>query len=175
MLAQLIHTPRLRLVAATPTSLQTELDQPNGLGEYLRAALPADWPPDYHDRAAVELQLQLMLDGGAAAAGWFSWYVLYGSVAPELVGCGGYGGPPDAAGNVEVSCSVTAGWRRQGFATEVLRALLARVSAHPPVQRIVARPAPDCPASLGVLRRCGFQLIEPDTQPDQRLFAYSEH
>ncbi|KAA9338184.1 GNAT family N-acetyltransferase [Hymenobacter busanensis] len=172
MLAQLIHTPRLQLIAATPTSLQAELEEPTRLSDYLRAELPADWPPGEYDRSACQHFFEQLQARGEAAAGWYGWYALYGNVSPSLVGCGGYFGPPDEDGRVEIGYSLSEHWRGQGFATEIVRALVGRIAGHAPVKRIVAHAHPENLASRKVLQRTGFRQMHPSDQEDACLFEY---
>ena len=46
---------------------------------------------------------------------------------PTLVGAGGYFGPPDADGTVEIGYSVLPEWQRHGYATQMTEALVNNV------------------------------------------------
>ncbi|WP_329394559.1 GNAT family N-acetyltransferase [Streptomyces melanogenes] len=70
-----------------------------------------------------------------------------------VVGDAGFHRPPDEAGMVEVGFSVVPGYRRQGCARAMLRALLVRAAAEPAVRTVRARVKPDNDASLATHRR----------------------
>jgi len=73
-----------------------------------------------------------------------------------VVGHAGFHGPPDAAGMVEVAYSVDPAWRRQGYATAMLRELLRRAAAEPGVKIVRATISPDNVASLATIAGFGF-------------------
>ena len=54
----IIATPRLELVAATPAVLRAELAGTAALAAALGATVPADWPPEFYDRDAIEYTLR---------------------------------------------------------------------------------------------------------------------
>ena len=65
-----------------------------------------------------------------------------------VVGHAGFHGPPDAAGMVEVAYSVDPAYRRQGYATAMLRELLRCAAAEPGIRTVRATISPDNAASL---------------------------
>jgi [ribosomal protein S5]-alanine N-acetyltransferase len=73
-----------------------------------------------------------------------------------VVGHAGFHGPPDAAGMVEVAYSVDSAFRRQGYATAMLRELLRRAAAEPGVKTVRATISPDNAASLATIAGFGF-------------------
>jgi RimJ/RimL family protein N-acetyltransferase len=73
-----------------------------------------------------------------------------------VMGAGGFTGPPDDHGTVEIVFGVVPDFERQGFATEIAAALLAFAFKDPRVRLVVAHTLPEANASTGVLRRCGF-------------------
>ena len=160
-----LHTARLRLVPGTVELFDADPDEPERLAGLLGITDLSDWPPsgsDY-DRDAIEVfRSQLLAD--PALVGWNSYYACWGDA---LVGCGGYFGPP-AAGAVEIGYAIGRPWRRQGLASELVGALVARAAAGG-VQRVVAHTRPDNAASMAVLAGNGFVEVAPD-QPDHLRF-----
>jgi [ribosomal protein S5]-alanine N-acetyltransferase len=77
----------------------------------------------------------------------------------RIIGSVGFHGPPDEEGRVEVGYRVTPDHRRQGVATEVVRALLDWANREHGVTRFRAATAPDNVASQGVLAHFGFRRI----------------
>jgi ribosomal-protein-alanine N-acetyltransferase len=76
-----------------------------------------------------------------------------------VVGHGGFHGPPDADGVVEVAYSVDPLHRRQGYARAMLRSLLARADADPAVTAVRASIRPDNVGSRATIAGFGFRKI----------------
>ena len=154
-----IRTPRLTLVPSTPALLHLEMDDLTGFAAALEAVVPQDWPPGEYDRDAMEFFLQKMAEGGDAATGWYGWYAVLRGTESEranLVGGGGYLGPPDENGCVEIGYSVSEQWRGQGIAAEMVTALVKNAFARG-AAKIIAHTRPDNPGSIAVLKNCGFR------------------
>lgn len=170
-----IHTPRLDLVATTVEHLRAELEAPALLGALLGAAVPASWPPGLYDRDAMTHFLARLTEGGPAVIGWYGWYAVRRAAAERpatLVACGGYFGPPDAEGTVEIGYSAAPEWRAQGYTTELVQALTARALTAPAVRRVVAEVHEENVASLTVLRRCGFHRVGLGRDPGHHRYQH---
>ncbi|MFJ6850950.1 GNAT family N-acetyltransferase [Streptomyces sp. NPDC091271] len=76
-----------------------------------------------------------------------------------VVGDAGFHGPPDADGMVEVGFTVVPGYRHQGYARAMLRALLVRAAAEPEVRTVRARVGADNKASLATIAGFGFTRV----------------
>lgn len=104
-------------------------------------------------------------DGLAAGAApeWFS-HLIVDPDAAEVVGLGGYTGPP-ADGVVEIGYSVAPGRRGRGHATAAARAWIASARARGALRMIAHTLAEEGP-STAVLHRCGFiraaQVEDPE-------------
>jgi [ribosomal protein S5]-alanine N-acetyltransferase len=94
---------------------------------------------------------------------WFSHLVIDPDAA-EVVGLGGYTGPP-ADGVVEIGYSVAPGRRGRGHATAAARAWIDSARARGATAVIAHTLAEENP-STSVLRRCGFtrtaELVDPE-------------
>lgn len=90
-----------------------------------------------------------------------AWIVRAAVAEPEgvVIGHGGYHGPPDANGMVEVGYTVDPAYRRQGYAKAILTALLERAAAEPGVRVVRASISPDNAASLATIASFGFTEI----------------
>jgi RimJ/RimL family protein N-acetyltransferase len=86
-----------------------------------------------------------------------------------VVGHGGFHGPPDAEGIVEVAYSVDPRHRRRGYATAMLGALLARADADPRVTAVRASIRPDNVASRATIAGFGFFKIGEQWDPEDGL------
>ena len=164
MIPLITHTPRLLLLAASRALLTAELHKPQYFPVLLGAALPAEWPTGEHDRETMLYALDRLTEGGRTAAGWYGWYALRKAdddTPRTLIGAGGFMGPPDEAGTVEIGYSVAADWRGQGLATELVAGLVQQAANTSMVRRMVAHPGADDPASQQVLLHNGFELLGP--------------
>jgi len=152
-------TRRLTMIAATLEHVRVELEAPERLGALLDARVSAGWPTGEYDRDAMEFFRAQLEEGGREVEGWYGWYAVRGADAQgprALVGAGGYFGPPDADGVVEIGYSVLPEWRRVGYAVEIVQALSERAFSHARVAKVVAHTMETNAASIGVLVRCGF-------------------
>lgn len=151
---------RLTLIATTLDHLDAELaGGPAALGSMLHAAVPPSWPPGEYDRDALHFFHAQLTAGGPGAVGWYGWYAVtgMGADAPALVGAGGFFGPPDAAGVVEVGYSVAPEHRGRGYATELVQLLVAHARRDSRVRTIQAHTTTANAASVRVLERTGFR------------------
>ncbi|GAB4045170.1 GNAT family N-acetyltransferase [Spirosoma litoris] len=165
MNSHFLYSPRLLFVAASPSLLQSELISNQQLARSLNVAIPADWPPGEYDQGAMQFFLDQLLAGGEEATGWYAWYVIAYPTATTpatLVASGGYFGPPDSIGLLEIGYSVSHEWRLQGIATEVVATLCRHAWQQAGVKRIIAHTLPGNQASIGVLVKNGFRQIESD-------------
>lgn len=89
------------------------------------------------------------------------WCVRYAVVNGEgqAVGHGGFHGPPDPGGMVEVGYAVLPAHRRRGYASATLAELLRRATAAPEARVLRATVTPDNTASLATLAPFGFTRV----------------
>ena len=148
------------MIAATLEHIVTELESPEQLSTLLDARVSSAWPTGEYDRDAMEFFRARFEEGGKEVEGWYGWYAVREADAQfprALVGGGGYFGPPSPEGMVEIGYSVLPEWRRMGYATEIVRALVDHASSLAHVTRIIAHTAESNTASIVVLNRCGFK------------------
>jgi RimJ/RimL family protein N-acetyltransferase len=90
-----------------------------------------------------------------SVAGWVTGLVVDADLG-TVVGRGGFHGPPDEAGRVEIGYAIDPGHRRQGYARAVARELLQRAAREPDVRIVRASIRPDNVASLATIAGLGF-------------------
>jgi ribosomal-protein-alanine N-acetyltransferase len=171
-----MQTARLTLVPATAEHVRAELASRAELAAMLGAEVPASWPPGEYDRGAQEYFLARLEEGGDALVGWLGWYAVRHAddAAPAtVVGAGGYFGPPDDDGGVEIGYSMTPEWRGRGYARELVAALVAHAAALPGVRRVVAHTTDANPASIAVLERAGFVRDGVGAEPGSVRFVHA--
>ncbi|HEU4996623.1 MAG TPA: GNAT family protein, partial [Gemmatimonadaceae bacterium] len=130
------------------------------------------WPPELLDVPALEWVLRWQDNPANQSAFGFYWIVLREAGPPTrvvpartLVGVFGFKGMPDTDGTVELGYGVVAEFQRRGFATEAVRAMLARAFAHAGVRRVTAETLPGLAPSIGVLEKCGFRFVGSGSEP----------
>ena len=163
----LIQTPRLDLIAATLEHVEAELQSHAALRLVLGAAVPRGWPPGEYDRNAREFFRTQLASGGPSQVGWLTWYAVTRNATgarKSLVAGAGFLGPP-ANGVVEIGYSVVPKARGRGYASEIIRALLAYAFEHPAVNEVIAHTSDENVASTHVLLRCGFSRVGPGPEP----------
>jgi ribosomal-protein-alanine N-acetyltransferase len=173
MTRQIILTSRLKLVPSTQTLLGLEMDDMQEFAKLLGAFIAEDWPPGEYDRDAMQFFIDKLREGGADAEGWYGWYAIRQATQTEpatLIGAGGYLGPPDQTGTVELGYSISERWRGQGLAQEIVSALVDN-ALKSGATKIIAHTGSDNPVSIAVLRRCGFRPA-PTTDSCRLRFDY---
>lgn len=168
-----LSTPRLKLIAATLEHICAEIEAPERLVSLLNAQVEPGWPPGEYDRDAMEFFRERLQENSKDSVGWYSWYAIQRASPvrpPVLIGAGGYLGPPNETGEVEIGFSVMPGWQGLGYATEIANALIEHAFADMRVKTVIAHAACGNVASRKVLEKCGFREVERDDSPDTRCF-----
>lgn len=104
---------------------------------------------------------QIRLDQIAADPASAEWVARAAVSVPDgdVVGHGGFHGPPDANGMVEVGYSVDPAHRRRGYARAILTELIRRARADERVRTVRASIRPDNLASLATIAGFGFTQV----------------
>ncbi|GAB1640444.1 GNAT family N-acetyltransferase [Krasilnikovia sp. MM14-A1259] len=142
----------IRFVQLSPAALSALID-----GDLAAASTAAGHPlSDYLVSEAWLWRIrheQILAE--PASADWIARAAV--AVGEEVVvGHGGFHGPPDCDGVVEVAYSVDPEYRRRGYGRAILRELLRRADADPAVTAVRASIRPDNAASLATLAGHGF-------------------
>jgi ribosomal-protein-alanine N-acetyltransferase len=158
-----IRSERLELVSISPDFIDALLAERRRDAETAAMLrLPDDWP-DAHDSGFLKFRLRQMRERPETQ----EWYV-YAVVLPEgkrpMIGHAGFHGPPGVnavkvADAVEVGYSVFEPYRRRGYATEVVRALIDWASSKHGIRHFVASISPENEPSLALVRRLGFEQM----------------
>lgn len=169
----MIVTTRLALVPATVELARAELRDRPEFARLLSATVPDEWPPE---SAADALPLFLSwLEAAPGQSGWFGWYALAlnsDEGSRVLVGSGGFLGPPQA-GEVRVGYSVLPPFQGHGYATEMVRALMAWALGHSEVHRILAETEWENARSVRVLAKSGFRQVGERTRTGGARFEWT--
>jgi RimJ/RimL family protein N-acetyltransferase len=165
VLAEAIRTPRLELVSMSIPFMRALIrrDLESAASE-MGASIPEDMPDD------LENFLRYRLAQAESDPGIVPW-LGRGMVLTDAAGSRhvidtiGFHGPPDAEGRVEVGYRVEPEHRRQGFASEAVRALFDWAHAEYGITRFVASISPTNAASLTLAD--GFGFVETGSHMDE--------
>ena len=100
---------------------------------------------------------------------WVLGFELVHRVTNVRVGTGGFKGPPDADGMVEIAYGVAPEHQGRGYATEAAEALVAYAFGNGQVRVVRAHTLPENDASKRVLEKCGFRFIGEVDDPEDGL------
>ncbi|MCA2214965.1 GNAT family N-acetyltransferase [Jidongwangia harbinensis] len=144
--------PSIRFVRLSPAALSALIS-----GDLAAASAAAGTPLSRFlvDEAWLWRIRQEQIAADPASAEWIARAAVDAETG-EVVGHGGFHGPPSEDGVVEVAYSVDPGFRRRGYAKEILRQLLARADADPAVRAVRASIRPDNAGSLATIAGFGF-------------------
>ncbi|HYJ33591.1 MAG TPA: GNAT family N-acetyltransferase [Candidatus Binatia bacterium] len=156
-----LQTERLFLIASTPAIARAEAADRAELARLLGAEIHGAWPPGENDQEGRDFLCRRLEEHPEAVGflGW-SWLVRPQAGAPErrplLIGGGGFKGPPDPRGTIEIGYSIVEEYYGRGLATEAVGATLAWAFSDPRVRRVVAETLPEGRPSQRVLEKNGF-------------------
>lgn len=122
--------------------------------------LPDDWP-QRPDRGFLKLRLRQMRERPETER-WFVYAVVLAGAGRPMIGHAGFHGPPGAnaikaADAVEIGYTIFEPYRRRGYATEVVRALIGWASSEHGIHHFLASVGPHNGPSLALVRRLGFE------------------
>ena len=181
-----VVTPRLTLIPATVTLAIAEGED---FGKFFRMLevhrLPDQWPPECNDADKIA-SLRDRLIEHPEQAGWWAWYWAIDQaagaedvtsdnirIARTLVGNGGFTGPPNDAGEVEIGYSILPAFRRRGIATEGVNALCDWAARHGEAKMAIIDTLPELVGSIGVAKKAGF--VGPEPGPEEGVIRFRRH
>jgi ribosomal-protein-alanine N-acetyltransferase len=144
-------------VPGTVELAQAEINDLPAFTRLLEVPQPPSWPPPLNDEKTQRHFLASLQQAAPADAGWNLWLCIRRDPR-VLVGVAGFKGSPKS-GFVEIGYSILEAHQRNGYGTEVVRALIDWAFQHPGVQIIVGHTLPGLPASIRVMEKCGFVFV----------------
>lgn len=147
----ILTSPRLRLINATPATLEQILAGDEALARHLDIAIADPWSEFGH--APFDYVLKHIHDTPEESI-WWSWLPVL-KEENKLVGNCGYKGPPKE-GVVEIGYEVARDYRNMGLATEIAQTLIQHAFSYPDVTTILAHTLAEENASVRILKKCGF-------------------
>ena len=153
-----IFTARLELRAGNREIYGIPFDDRDALARALGVNVPDNWPVEHYDADPLVWSLQ-KLDEDPSSEPWLLRYFIE-LETNTLAGFGGGGGLSND-GSWTIGYSVLPQFRRRGYASEALAALVEAAFEHPEVERIIGETYPELVASIGVMEKNGFAFVGP--------------
>ncbi len=100
---------------------------------------------------------------------WTHGFALLHEADRTVIGMGGFKGPPDADGMVEIAYGIAPEYQGKGYATEAAQALVDYAFASGQVHVARAHTLPTRNASTRVLTKCGFEKVGEIMDPEDGL------
>jgi ribosomal-protein-alanine N-acetyltransferase len=171
----LITTERLELIPGTAEMFVARVDDRESLSRHLGGArVPDNWPPELYDQDAVNWTARYLAEN-PDTGGWALWFLVLrpneaARGARTVIGCCGFKGKPVADGTCEIGYGVLPQFRRAGYASEAVRALLAWAFSQPRVARVIAETYPELKPSIRVMEKNGLRFIGDGSE--ERVIRY---
>lgn len=153
-----IYTARLELRAGNREIYSLPFDDRDALARAMRVNVPDNWPVEHYDADPLVWSVK-KLDEDLSSELWLLRYFIERETN-TLAGFGGGGGLP-AGGSWTIGYSVLPQFRRRGYASEALAAMVEAAFGHPEVERIIGETYPELVASIGVMEKNGFVFVGP--------------
>ena len=153
-----IRTARFELVSMSLPFMRNLVARDLAAAE---AEIDAVIPVDFPDRLDYFLQFRIAdLSADPDAQPWLGRSIVLTQAdgLRVVIGSAGFHAPPGPDRRVEIGYRVEPGYRRQGVATEVVRALFDWAHEHG-VDRFRASVAPDNVPSLAIIHGFGFEQV----------------
>ena len=151
-----IPSERLRLVSMPLPFIEAVLDGDRDRAASLVGfALPDDWP-DARARRTLSYRRD-QLRANPSVSPW----LLRAMLGPRgtMIGYINFHGPPASDASNELGYTVLPAHRRQGYATEAIRALMAWAAREQGVRRFLLSISPENEPSLALARKLGFREV----------------
>ena len=151
----------VRLLPATVEYLLALQTDPAAFGLLVGSAVPAGWP-EFPE--SIGFSIDRLRDHPGEADWWMHFFL----ADEQLVGSGGFVGPPQD-GVVEIGYELAPAFRGRGLGIAAARALVEKAVASGNVTMVLANTLAQENPSTGVLRRLGFtqtlELVDPEEGP----------
>jgi [ribosomal protein S5]-alanine N-acetyltransferase len=162
------ETERLRLVPYDPRWLLALIDSADRF-QAVSGLSPAPGLRDFFVSGEVSAGFLESLRRARGADPWVHGFAAVHRDSDTVIGGGGFKGPPDAGGVVEIAYAIVPGYEGRGYATEVAAGLLRFASADARVSTLRAHTLPQHGASSRVLTKVGFglagEVVDPEDGP----------
>ena len=153
-----LETKRLQLIPFTLDLKKAAMNDRARLVEMLGVFVPEHWPePDLAEALPVFVE---RMEKAPSAPVW-DWIAIH-RLDQGVIGGIGFMEGPDKDGVVEVGYDIITEYRKQGYATEMARSLIAWTFQETDIKVVAASCLDDNVGSIKVLENVGMRRLEPD-------------
>ena len=160
----MIETERLQLIPCQLHHFEAILNDQQKLASILQVKLADDWIGFDAAQEAMQPSYQ-HLKSHPEILGWWT-YLFVHKPDQTLIGLGGFKGPVNDDGMIELGYAIAPDYQRRGLATEATRGLIQYAFAHPEIKCVDAHTLPAKNASTGVLEKVGMKFVGAVNDPD---------
>ena len=158
----MIETKHLQLHAVKQIHMELFWRNRDELATLLQVTLPKDWP---HFSHAFSLSENKPADSSSGLTHWRGYFFIW-PAGGVLVGNGGFKGPPNRLGKVEIGYEIAAEYWNRGFATEAVQGMIDYAFAQKEVQTVIAHTLAEKNASNRVLQKVGMEYSAEVDSPN---------
>jgi RimJ/RimL family protein N-acetyltransferase len=159
----MIKTNNLQLLTVERIHKEAFLRNKSELAAILNVTVPESWP-QFPEAFALSSNETHQLN--PPATGWCGYFFI-DPINRVLVGNGGFKGPPDQSGMVEIGYEIAAEYWNRGLATEAAQGMIDYAFAHEEVQAVMAHTLAEKNASNSVLQKVGMKFIAEVSDPEE--------
>lgn len=128
------------------------------------------------EKAQLSTDWLARLHASTSTDPWTHGFSLVHRDSDIVIGKGGFKGPPEADGVVEIAYGVVPDYQGKGYATEAAQALVAYAFSSGHVRVVRAHTFEKSNASTRVLAKCGFRHIGEFIDPeDGMVWRWEKH
>src|ERR1051325_5278893 len=149
---------QIRLLLQTPEHLRTLLEGADAYQSRFHVKV-AEGVREFISGPEVSPEFVDRLKRLAPADPWKDGFAVLHKKDKAIIGLGGFAGPPDADGTVEIAYGIAPGYQSRGYAGEVAEELIAYAFASGRVRKVCAHTLPRDNPSTRVLTKCGFGFV----------------
>jgi ribosomal-protein-alanine N-acetyltransferase len=160
----MIETLRLQLVPCELSHFEAILHDEQKLASLLQVTLAEDWLGFPAAQEAMQPSYEY-LKAHPSALGWWTYLFIH-KADRALIGLGGFKGPVNEEGMVEIGYAIAPAYRRRGLAVEASHGMIKYAFSQPAIKRVQAHTLAERNASTRVLERVGMKHIGTAQDPD---------
>jgi RimJ/RimL family protein N-acetyltransferase len=147
----MIETENLQLIPCELAHFEAILQDPSRLERLLGISIADGWI-EFPEAMSYGYEY---LKTHADARGWWTYLFIH-KADKALIGTGGFKGPANNAGMVEIGYSISPQYRNRGMATEAARGLAGYALSHPHIKMVEAQTLAQVNPSTRVLEKIGM-------------------
>jgi [ribosomal protein S5]-alanine N-acetyltransferase len=160
----MIETLRLQLVPCELSHFEAILHDEQKLASTLQVTVAEDWLGFPAAREAMQPSYEY-LKAHPLALGWWTYLFIH-KADRALIGLGGFKGPADEEGMVEIGYAIAPAYRRRGLAAEASHGMIKYAFFHPEIKKVQAHTLAERNASTRVLEKVGMKRTGTVQDPD---------